>query len=400
VFAILSHAAVPVAKILFLNFAAAGHVNPILPIISALTLDDGQVACALPEAWREKVEGSGATLLPLQAALPGPPPDDEQLALLPYKLAAAAPHTVPLLLDAIAGFQPDCIVYNSLYLQGRLAAQIAGIRAAAFRPYHAPHAQRPLGPPYPTAEIAAHAEAADAALSYLAKTYRLPPITLPQLAAPDEALTFIFMPRAFQHGAEHFDDRFVFTGACLPPVRPPKNFLTGLTPSLTKKIYISLGTMRNDDTEFYRLCVMAFGSGDWSPILSIGYRVPRQDLGQLPENFQVAPHVPQLTVLSEADIFITQGGLNSTMESLFYGVPMIVIPNTREQRLTARRIRDLGLGIMLERAELTEDLLRTTARDVVADRSMRDRVRHMQQLTREAGGAQFAADVLLHYAGG
>jgi hypothetical protein len=31
---------------------------------------------------------------------------------------------------------------------------------------------------------------------------------------------------------------------------------------------------------------------------------------------------------------------------------------------------------------------------------MRDRVRHMQQLTREAGGAQFAADVLLHYAGG
>jgi demethyllactenocin mycarosyltransferase len=114
----------------------------------------------------------------------------------------------------------------------------------------------------------------------------------------------------------------------------------------------------------------------------------------------VAPHVPQLTVLAEADIFVTQGGLNSTMESLFYGVPMIVIPHTREQRLTARRIRDLGLGVVLERNELTDELLRATAREVVADRPLRDRVRHMQQRTREAGGAQFAADILLHYAGG
>jgi MGT family glycosyltransferase len=387
-------------KILFLTFAAAGHVNPILPIISALTLDDVQVACALPEAWREKVEDSGATLLPLQAALPGPPPDDEQLALLPYKLAAAAPQTVPALLEAIAAFQPDCVVYHSLYLQGRLAAQIAGARAAAFRPYHAPLPTRPLGAPYATAEMAAAAQAAETALADLATTYRLPPLSLAQLAAPDEALTFVFMPREFQHGAEHFDDRFVFTGACLPPVRPPKNFLTGLTPSLTRKIYISLGTKRNDDTEFYRLCIRAFGNGDWSPIMSIGYRIPRQDLGQLPENFQVAPHVPQLTVLAEADIFVTQGGLNSTMESLFYGVPMIVIPHTREQRLTARRIRDLGLGVVLERNELTDELLRATAREVVADRPLRDRVRHMQQRTREAGGAQFAADILLHYAGG
>jgi MGT family glycosyltransferase len=388
------------AKILFFNFAAAGHVNPILPIISALTVDGTQVACALPEAWRQKVEDSGARLLPLQAALPAPPPDDEQLALLPYKLAAAAPQSVPLLLEAIAVFQPDCVVYNSLYLQGRLAAQIAGARAAAFRPYHAPHAQRPLGPPYANAEIAAQAQAADAALTDLARAYRLPALSLPQLAAPDEALTFVFIPREFQHGAEHFDDRFVFTGACLPPARPPKNFLTGLTPSLTKKIYISLGTRRNDDTEFYRMCVRAFGSGDWSPIMSIGYRVPRQELEPLPESFQISPHVPQLTVLSEADIFVTHGGLNSTMEALYYGVPLIVVPATREQRLTARRIRDLGLGVMLERNELTDEVLRTTARDVVADRPMRDRVRRMQQITREAGGAQFAADVLLHYAGG
>jgi MGT family glycosyltransferase len=386
------------AKFLFLNFAAPGHVNPTLPIISALSADGAQTAYALPETWRGPVEAAGATLLPMQAALPLLALTDQLLATLPFKLAAAAPHTIPLLLDAIATFQPDCIVYNSMYLPGRLAAQIAGLRTAAFRPYHAPHAPRPLIPPYATPEIAAEANAADTALAYLTRTYRLPPLSLPQLTTPDEALTFVFMPREFQHGAEHFDDRFVFIGACLPPARPPKNYFSGETPTLTKNIYISLGTLPNDDADFYKLCLRAFASGDWNVIMSIGHHIPPDSLNPLPDNFQIAPHVQQLTVLAEADLFITHGGLNSTMESLYYGVPLIVIPTTREQHLTARRIRDLGLGTMLDRLTLTDQLLRQTARDITTSRPIRDTVRRMQLTTRESGGAQYAADILLHYA--
>jgi MGT family glycosyltransferase len=387
------------ARFLFLNFPANGHVNPTLPIISALGADGAKTACALPEAWRDKVETAGATLLPLAAGLPATAADDHQLALLPFKLAAATPYLIPLLLDAIAAFRPDCLVYNSLFLPGRLAAQVTGIRAAAFRPFHAPRAPRPIGPPYATDDIAAHAQAAETALAHLAGTYRLPPLSLGELAAPNEALTLVFMPRKFQHNADEFDDRFLFIGACLPPARPPKNFFTGETPSLTKNIYISLGTAHNDDADVYRLCLRAFASGDWNAIMSIGHRIPPGALEPVPENVQIAPHVQQLTVLAEADIFVTHGGLNSTMEALYYGVPLIVIPTTREQRLTARRIRDLGLGTMLERADLTAETLRTTARDVAANRTMRDNVRRMQLTTREAGGAQRAADMLLHYAG-
>ncbi|MFL8673036.1 glycosyltransferase [Clostridioides sp. GD02404] len=36
------------------------------------------------------------------------------------------------------------------------------------------------------------------------------------------------------------------------------------------------------------------------------------------------PFTPQLEILEKADVFITHGDLNSVMESLYFGVPMVV----------------------------------------------------------------------------
>jgi MGT family glycosyltransferase len=126
----------------------------------------------------------------------------------------------------------------------------------------------------------------------------------------------------------------------------------------------------------------------------VGDRIDIAALGPVPANFQVAPHVAQLEVLAEADVFVSHGGLNSTMESLFYGVPLVVMPATREQRLTARRVRELGLGVVLEREGLTAEGLRQAARLAATDPEMRARVREMRQILLESGGATMAAAAL------
>jgi UDP:flavonoid glycosyltransferase YjiC (YdhE family) len=44
------------------------------------------------------------------------------------------------------------------------------------------------------------------------------------------------------------------------------------------------------------------------------------------DRVSVFKSVPQLEILSRADLFITHGGFNSIKESIFYTVPMLVFP--------------------------------------------------------------------------
>jgi UDP:flavonoid glycosyltransferase YjiC (YdhE family) len=68
--------------------------------------------------------------------------------------------------------------------------------------------------------------------------------------------------------------------------------------------------------DFYQMCFDAFAQTEWQVVLSFGTRIDPAALKEPPANFLIAPHVPQLEVLSRADLFISHGGMNSTMESL------------------------------------------------------------------------------------
>ncbi len=386
-------------KYLFLNVAAHGHVKPTLPIVSELASYGAEITYVLPEMFRDSVEAAGAALAPL--ALPrlggSGPADDHGLAMLPFEFGRHSIEAVPRLVELIRNISPDCIVHNSLCLWGRLAALITGVPAASFRPYHAPRAPRSVVAPFVSGEAENLAAAAEKSLAALFQAYRRPAITLHELVNMAEPLTLVFIPKPFQHGADAFDDRFLFTGPCLPVARPRQNMFAGDAPGLTRNLYISLGGRHPDDIDVCRLCLKTFDGGDWRAVMSTGDGVDPESLAPAPRNFHVAPHVEQLKILSEADVFISQGGLNSVMESLFYGVPLVVLPATREQRLTARRVRDLGLGVVLERDGLTGEDLRQAALTASSDPGMRSRVHEMRLIMRDCGGTPQAAAALDGY---
>ena len=58
-------------------------------------------------------------------------------------------------------------------------------------------------------------------------------------------------------------------------------------------------------------------------------------LDSVPENFIVKNEVDQFSVLQKADVFITHCGMNSTNESLYFGVPMVLIPQHSQQTMVA-----------------------------------------------------------------
>ena len=226
----------------------------------------------------------------------------------------------------------------------------------------------------------------------------MPPLQITDLMSSTTALNIVFVAPDFQPSADTFGDRYLFVGPSIPSHQSPREFpLDQLDPS-RPLLFISLGTIFNNQPEFFKTCFEAFGDTPYQVVLSAGTHIDRNALGARPINMLVASYVPQLEILSRSSCFITHAGMNSTMEALYYGVPMVAIPQMVEQAMTARRIAELGLGLHLDPSTVTAATLITGVGDVLADDALRARVAAMQTRTRAAGGYQRAADTLVAFA--
>jgi MGT family glycosyltransferase len=137
-------------------------------------------------------------------------------------------------------------------------------------------------------------------------------------------------------------------------------------------IYMALGTILNDDVALFKLGLSVFARLDYPCLIVLG-KVPKEALGPVPEHVSVAEFVDQERVLGDAAIFITMGGMASVHEAVSALTPMIVIPETPEQHITARRIEALGIGVRMNREQMTEEALLAVIRQMLKTRTTYDR---------------------------
>jgi MGT family glycosyltransferase len=207
-------------------------------------------------------------------------------------------------------------------------------------------------------------------------------------------LTLVYTSRLFQIGAEHLNGDFRFVGPSID-ARPdhtdfPWEWLEG-----EPVIYVSLGTLFNERADFFRACLAAFGGLSYRVVMSIGKKIPPESLGPIPANVLVRAHNPQLALLERAALFITHGGMNSASESLWFGVPMLVVPQAGDQLFIARQVEKLGAGLLVDPRRFTPASLREQAERVLGEVAFRQRSRVLGDSLREAGGYRRAADEVL-----
>src|SRR5229473_2383948 len=58
-------------------------------------------------------------------------------------------------------------------------------------------------------------------------------------------------------------------------------------------------------------------------------------------------------------------------ESLYHGVPLIVVPQMGEQEVVARQVEALGVGLCLAKRDVTADRLRQSVNRVLGDERFR-----------------------------
>jgi MGT family glycosyltransferase len=231
-------------------------------------------------------------------------------------------------------------------------------------------------------------------LNKVTAKYKLEAFTIDELFSRPEMLDIVFLPKTFQLAADTFGDSFKFVGPSMGRKEAGLDDFpfAALDASAKPVLYISLGTMANNRVDFYKECLTAFkDSPGWQIVMSVGKKIDMTRLGEIPANFIVRASVPQLKLLEKASVFITHGGMNSTMEALYHGVPLIVLPQMGEQQITAQQIVDLGLGITLQNSTRSKAAELVQAVEMVGrDPTYREKAALFQRSIHEAGGSQRA----------
>ena len=121
-------------------------------------------------------------------------------------------------------------------------------------------------------------------------------------------------------------------------------------------------------------------------------------LTNVPDNVELGQMVPQLDILSQADVFITHAGMGGTGESIYYGVPMIAIPQMDEQAITARQIEKLGLGYAFcDKNAITSEKLRAAILSCLGNPAYKLKVQEFSEDMKFLGGAKASADALIKF---
>ena len=88
-----------------------------------------------------------------------------------------------------------------------------------------------------------------------------------------------------------------------------------------------------------------------------------------PKNVKLSKWLPQQSVLAHPNVklFITHGGLLSTTETIYHGVPILAIPVFGDQKLNAKAAVNNGFGRMLPYNDITEESLTQNIQEILND---------------------------------
>ena len=140
--------------------------------------------------------------------------------------------------------------------------------------------------------------------------------------------------------------------------------------------------------------LVCFSDTDYQVIISVGHSVSAKDFGDLAENISVCPYVDQISVLSEADVFISHCGMNSVSESLYFAVPLVMFPQTSEQKGVARRVQELGAGIKPCKPDASSVL--SAVNEILSDSTYKQNAEKIAQGFKNCPGAKGAADKIIN----
>lgn len=389
------------AKYAFFSIPAHGHVLPTLPLVAELVSRGEQVTYYMKDEYKDSIEAAGADVRDFPLFISVMPGEKEKRAFGD-------------LIESLRAEQTDFIIYDFFFIWGSLLARVLQIPAINVRGTYANNRHFSMRHIYRhRSRIWSNQENEhsttyfniDAIYAQFARVSEM--LNVPVSVSDDpfdvfsanDALNIYMIPRMFQPYAVTFDERHVFVGSSISS-RPGTADFPFEALDDRPLLYVALGTLFNNRADIFKTCIKAFGQTDWQVVLSRGRRSAPFAMGPVPVNFLVVNYAPQLEVLARASIFISHGGMNSTVESIMAGVPTIFIPQISEQAINAENAEKFGLGIALNPETVTADQLRDAVERITNNRAYyEENIQKMRGIIQNEGGYKRAVDAILSLQG-
>jgi len=386
---------------LFLNVPGHGHVNPSLPLVAELTRRGHHITYFVTEQYRARVEAAGAVFQPYATVhddyfdakgLSGSVPS--QVA---YELMTTAGEILPELLEFARANLPDYVLFDGMCPWGYFLARILDVPAVASlslitfspRALMSLNGLRALGT-FIFRDMGKRMEANKRSQA-LGKEYGVKPLDQYSLLSALGDISFSYTSSYFQPFASTVPKSIRFVGWSVDD--SPKNTSFSFEQVHGRRlVYVSLGTVNNDDPAFFRACIDAFTGADEFVMMTTGNRVSPESFGALPENISIYSWVPQIDLLKKAALFITHSGMGSVHDGLYFGTPLLLVPQQGEQMFTAMRVAELGAGLMLNKARISAETIRHSAERLLAEPQFKVEADKIGDTFRSAGGMTRAAD--------
>ncbi len=383
-------------KIAWFSIPAYGHTNPTIGVVRELTSRNHEVYYYSFNQFKDLVEEAGAQFISCDeydVGL-GQVPDIAERIGKDMVLSTQVIVNATLSMDEklekdMAEIKPDVIVADSVAYWGKLIALKLGIpfvsstttfafnkeSAAIMKPSGKELLKMILDIPKTKKLLEPLRDK-----GYPAKNI------LSIIQNDNDTTTIVYTSKMFQPHADSFSDCYTFVGAI------PKETKEIFSKAKEKLVYIALGTVDNKHPDFYKNCIEAFRRSDYQVVMSVGRETDLSSFNDIPENVEIYAFVNQVAVLKEADVFLTHCGMNSASESLYYGVPLVLFPQTPEQRGVANRIEELGAGKKLMDTDPAS--IRECVEDALFDSRYRERAQVLGESFKNCPGAVGAADAI------
>ncbi len=159
-------------------------------------------------------------------------------------------------------------------------------------------------------------------------------------------------------------------------------------------VYASMGTLQNGILRTFRMMAEACAGLDLQLVISLGGGQDPALLDNLPGDPIVVGYAPQLELIRRSVLTISHGGMNTALESLAQGVPMVVLPVTYDQPGVGSRVERARVGRSIPVNRVTIDRLRDAVRAVLDDPGYRKRAGRLRSAIEAADGLNRAADLI------
>lgn len=353
-------------RIAFFCIPAHGHTNPMLPVAAELVSRGNTVRFYSFCEFKDKIKATGAEFIACDAFIPELTEREEaRLKDISTTEMTMQDIRVTLAMDSFLdeefkAFQPDVVYTDSVCFWGKLNAwkhRVPMVVSTSTFAFNQLSSQYMENTPKELADMVFGLPRIARELKKLEPYGYHVKSALSLVQSDNDTDSVVYTSRRFQPNAESFSNHYAFVG--------PSVFSKALPDKKKRRslVYISMGTVINDRPDFYRKCIDALKDLPIDVIISYGNSTAREDLGALPDNVQAFPSVDQLAILSKADVFITHCGMNSVSESLYMATPMVLYPQTNEQKAVARRTVEINAGILLK--DDSSEGIRSAVREIL-----------------------------------